>query len=85
MHDEEFKQSLSAEELEAWEALVWLVEYLLGNHKSRGYKEGVQNLLRSYQKLGCRMSLKIHFLHSHLQFFPENLGMVSDIQGERFH
>ena len=31
------------------------------------------------------MSLKIHFLHSHLEFFPENLGMVSDEQGERFH
>lgn len=31
------------------------------------------------------MSLKIHFLHSHLDFFPENLGAVSDEQGERFH
>lgn len=26
------------------------------------------------------MSLKIHFLHSHLDFFPENLGSVSDEQ-----
>lgn len=31
------------------------------------------------------MSLKIHFLHSHLDFFPENLGAVSDEHGERFH
>lgn len=31
------------------------------------------------------MSLKIHFLHSHLDFFPENLGAESDEQGERFH
>ena len=31
------------------------------------------------------MSLKMHFLHSHLEFFPENLGAVSDEQGERFH
>lgn len=31
------------------------------------------------------MSLKIHFLHSHLEFFPENLGAVSDEHGERFH
>jgi hypothetical protein len=30
------------------------------------------------------MSLKIHFLYSHLSFFPENLGAVSDKQGERF-
>jgi hypothetical protein len=31
------------------------------------------------------MSLKIDFLHSHLDFFPENLGSTSDEQGERFH
>ena len=31
------------------------------------------------------MPLKLHFLHSHIDFFPENLGAVSDGQGERFH
>jgi hypothetical protein len=31
------------------------------------------------------MSLKIYFLNSHLDFFPENLGAVSEEQGERFH
>lgn len=31
------------------------------------------------------MSLKIHFLHSHMDFFPENLGDESDEHGERFH
>ncbi|GFN98208.1 Pol polyprotein [Plakobranchus ocellatus] len=31
------------------------------------------------------MSLKIHFLHNHLDFFPANLGAVSDEHGERFH
>jgi len=31
------------------------------------------------------MSLKIHFLESHLDFFPENLGEVSDEHCERFH
>jgi hypothetical protein len=31
------------------------------------------------------MSLKVHFLGSHLDFFPENLGAVSDEHGERFH
>ncbi|KAJ4437685.1 hypothetical protein ANN_17830 [Periplaneta americana] len=28
--------------------------------------------------MGCNMSLKTHFLDSHLDFFPENLGAVSD-------
>ncbi|GBN04397.1 hypothetical protein AVEN_14740-1, partial [Araneus ventricosus] len=35
--------------------------------------------------MGCNMSLKIHFFHSHLEFYPENLGSVSDEHGERFH
>jgi hypothetical protein len=30
------------------------------------------------------MILKIHFLESHFDFFPENLGEVSDEHGERF-
>jgi len=30
------------------------------------------------------MSLKIHFLHSLLSFFPEKLGAVSVKQGEQF-
>ena len=53
--------------------------------KQKGSKELVNNLLQSYQKLGCNMSLKIHFLHSHLGFFPENCGAVSDEHGGRFH
>ena len=31
------------------------------------------------------MILKIHFLESRLDFFPEDLGEVSDKHGERFH
>ena len=31
------------------------------------------------------MSIKLHFLHSHLSRLPEKLGDVSDEQGERFH
>ena len=31
------------------------------------------------------MSLKLHYLHSHLDFFPENLGADSEEHGESFH
>jgi len=31
------------------------------------------------------MFLKIHFLHSHLDLFPDNLGDESDEHGELFH
>ena len=42
-------------------------------------------MLQSYKEMGARMSLKMHFLHSHLECFPENNGDVSDEHGERFH
>jgi len=35
--------------------------------------------------MGCNMSLMNHFLHSHLDFFPPKLSVVSDENGERFH
>jgi len=35
--------------------------------------------------MGCNMSLKIHFLHSHWDLFPLNLGTVSDEHAGRFH
>ncbi|UYV80311.1 hypothetical protein LAZ67_18002370 [Cordylochernes scorpioides] len=53
--------------------------------KVENYRDIVNDLLLSYKALGCNMSLKIHFLHSHLDFFPDNLGAVSDEHGERFH
>jgi len=53
----------------------------LGNRRAQNYEDLVNNLLQSYQTLGSYMSLKIHFLHSHLDFFPENCGAVSDEHG----
>jgi len=34
--------------------------------------------------MGCNVILKTHFLESHLDFFPENLGEVSDEQVKDF-
>ena len=31
------------------------------------------------------MSINLHFLHSYLDRFPDNLGDYSEKQGERFH
>ncbi|CAI9593149.1 unnamed protein product, partial [Staurois parvus] len=42
-------------------------------------------MLKAFQALGCLMSLKVDFLQSHLDYFPENVGAASEEQGERFH
>ena len=57
----------------------------MGNKRSSNDVEVVNKFLEAYEEMGCNMSIKIHFLHSHLEFFPENLGQVSDKQSERFH
>ncbi|GBO32179.1 hypothetical protein AVEN_207918-1 [Araneus ventricosus] len=57
----------------------------LGNKKSDDYVAYVEELLSAYKAMLCSMSLKVHFLHSNLDFSPENLGAVSDEHGEQFH
>jgi hypothetical protein len=44
----------------------------------------VTDLVLSYKAMGCNMSLQANFLDSPLEFFQENLGVVSDEHGERF-
>lgn len=83
--DEQFDRLITGDEQCAWNAFRLVANNFLGNTKADNYKEIVEDLLVAYQKLGCNMSLKIHFLHSHLDFFPENCGAVSDEHGERFH
>ena len=49
------------------------------------YAELVQDMLNNFKNLGANMSIKLHYLHSHLDRFSENLGDLSEEQGERFH
>ena len=83
--DDTFQQILLPIELTVRLAFKALVENFLGNKRSDNYAELVDNLLEAYGRLGACMSLKIHFLHSHIDFFHSNLGAVSDEMGERFH
>ena len=85
MQDKQFDEDLNKTERSAWLSFKRICKDFLGNHKAANYQDVVQDLLTSYKAMGCNMSLKIHFLESHLDFFPENLGEVSDEHGERFH
>ena len=42
-------------------------------------------MLQSFQAFGVRMSIKLHYLFSYLDYFPENLRDVSEEQRKRFH
>ncbi|UYV66635.1 hypothetical protein LAZ67_4002419 [Cordylochernes scorpioides] len=83
--DGNFQNSLNEVEAAAWNSFRNVCKNFLGSVKVENYRNIVNDLLLSYKALGCNMSLKIHFLHSHLYSFPDNLGAVSDEHGERFH
>ena len=85
LKDTDFEELLNLKELRAWEAFKSVCNGFLGNTRVPDYQACIEKLLKSYEDMGCRMSLKIHFLHSHLNFFLPNFGAVSDEHGERFH
>jgi hypothetical protein len=58
---------------------------ILGDRKAENCSVIVVYLLQSYRAMGCNTYLTVHFLDSHLVFFPEYLGALSNEHSERFH
>ena len=85
LKSESLEAKMNEIEKEAWQAFRDVVNGFLGNERSQNYKELVKKLIKSYKNMGCRMSVKLHFLCSYLDFFQENLGKFSEEHGERFH
>ena len=85
MKRQSFSSWMTDVEKRAWSAFVAVVKGFLGNTKTANYKDLVETLLDSFYVLGFNMNIKVHFLMSHLNEFPANLGHVSDEHGERFH
>ena len=69
-----FEPTLSETESLAWNAFVEVVKNFLGNTRAENYCELVNDMLEKFKNTGCRMSLKMHFLHSRLDFFPQKWG-----------
>ncbi|GFV22118.1 uncharacterized protein TNCV_5006011 [Trichonephila clavipes] len=73
-------------EFKAWNSFVLVMSNFLGKKRSDDHHvELVESMLSNLKELGCNMSIKIHFLHSYLDRFLQNLGDFSEEQGERFH
>ena len=85
MQDQIFTARMTAAERAAWCSYVSGIREFLGNTKPSNYRNLVNVMLQNFQALGARMSIKLHYIFSHLDYFSENLGDVSEEQGERFH
>jgi hypothetical protein len=85
INEPHFIESVNEIESCASSSFVLGVKNFLGNKKADNYTQLVENMLFHFNRLGCNMSVKVHYLHSHLDRFPENLGDLSKGQVERFH
>ena len=65
--------------------VCWRGEKILSQSPGRKLQGISGKLLKSLQDIGANMNIKVHFLHSHLDKFPDNCSNMSDEQGERFH
>ena len=75
---ESLETKMNETEKEAWQAFRGVVNEFLENKRNQNYKELVKKLIKSYQNMSCHMSVKLHFLCSHLDFFEENLCNFSE-------
>ena len=75
----ELEDKMTALERDAWQSFRNVVYGFLGRSKADNYENSVETLLQTYCKLGSRMSLKMHYLHSHLDFFRPNLQPLAKI------
>ena len=82
--DDMFDSLLQGDEKKACDAFRLVSINFLGNIRAENYKELIEDMLSLYHNLGCNMSLKMHMLHSHLDFF-HICGMFSDEHDEVFH
>ena len=85
MQDKQFNEELNETEINTLLSFKRIYKDFIGNHKAANYQDVMQDLLILYKAMGRNMSLKIHFLETHLDFFPENLSKVSDEHGDIIH
>ncbi|KAJ8684337.1 hypothetical protein QAD02_020129 [Eretmocerus hayati] len=85
MLDSSFDAVLNGIELKTWKSVKNVINNYPGNRKSENYETLVRDMLQNFQQMKVNQSLKIHMLDSHLDFFPDNFGAVSDEHGGRFH
>ena len=82
--DPMFDKAQSEAELSAWQSLKSVVKNFLENQPSAEYEKEIEELLKSFYQLGTRITVKLHFLRSHLDSFPKDCGDLSVELGERF-
>ena len=68
MQDENIILSMNPLEADAWRGFVRVAQNILGYRRAANFEDVVQNMIDVYQRLRANMSIKVHFLHNHLDW-----------------
>ena len=79
-HDNNFDNSMNVLTLQTWIAFKSIIHNFLDNHPSTDYGHLVDELMDCMDKLGSRMSVKVHFLLFNLDYFPSYCSDFSEEQ-----
>lgn len=85
MKGPQFIPYASAKKLRAQKAFRDVCKNFLRKNNPVNYKSINEKLMNTMKDQDCNESIKVHYLHSHLDWCPENLGDVSEQQGEISH
>lgn len=83
--DDLFEELLLPNHQIAFDCLKAVIKNCLGVHRSENWRGLIFDMLHSFDEINVRMSLKIHFLHHHLDHFEKQIPTESDEHGEKFH
>jgi len=79
-----FINKLDCKQTKAFNSMKLIFEKFLGLECDPNSKRMIDELMKNFKNINANMSLKMHMLHSHADFFKHNIK-VSDQHGERFH
>jgi len=74
--DENFLGTMTDVEKRACKVFEMCLKTFYRNNKVPDFEEIVSDMIENYERLECLMNVKLHFLDSHLNYFPENLGVI---------
>lgn len=65
--------------------MVQLFSSFLGNKTVENYKTLEMDMMHAFRDTDCNVSPEIQILHSHLDFYHDNMNHVKNEYGSRFH
>ena len=83
--DSDFVNHMNRNELNVLSSFEDVVNNFLISHKESSYRELVKKTPSAVREHCPKMNNKVHFPFSHLERFPDNLGVYSEEQRDRFH